>query len=43
MQIRISTVADIGKAIHAKRKRQRLRQDDLAAMIQSSRVFFTPA
>lgn len=39
MQIRISTAADIGKAIHAERKRQRLRQDDLAAMVQSSHVF----
>ncbi|MGC1550462.1 MAG: helix-turn-helix domain-containing protein [Rhodanobacter sp.] len=39
MHIRVSTAADIGKAIHTERKRQRLRQDDLAAMVESSHVF----
>jgi transcriptional regulator with XRE-family HTH domain len=39
MQIPISTAADIGGVIRAERKRQRLRQDDLAGMVQSSHVF----
>jgi len=39
MQIPVSSVTDIGAAIRAERKRQHLRQDDLAGMVDSSHVF----
>lgn len=39
MQIQVANVADIGQIIRAERKRQRLRQDDLAGMVDSSHVF----
>lgn len=39
MQIRVANPADIGHAIKAVRKHQRVRQDDLAAMVDSSHVF----
>ena len=39
MQIPVSSAADIGEVIRTERKRQRLRQDDLAGMVQSSHVF----
>jgi y4mF family transcriptional regulator len=39
MQVQIANVADIGQVIRDERKRQGLRQDDLAAMVDSSHVF----
>lgn len=41
MQIAVSSVLDIGEVIRAVRKRQRLRQDDLAGMAESSHVFLS--
>lgn len=38
MQIRITSSRDLGRLIHAERKRQGIRQDDLAAIVGASHV-----
>lgn len=39
MQVRIEDAGDIGRWVHAVRRAQGLRQDDLAAMVGASHVF----